>query len=184
MTDPSGPDNDAEGPFPIDPHDLLRHAAAITDTLPGRSATDYRRAVSAVYYALLHALTLRAVALIAPDDAPRQRYERTRRFTHQGLRTVALWVSGAGRPSPGWEAVVADLRNNQTPVMVAEALLFLREERTSADYDHLERFTQDRARQAIAIAARAVEALAAPAFATEGGGMALARLLADMPAAP
>ena len=44
MTDPSGPDNDAEGPFPIDPLDLLRHATAITDTLPGRSATGPARA--------------------------------------------------------------------------------------------------------------------------------------------
>ena len=158
MTDPSGPENDADGPFPIDPVDLLRHAGAIANILPERGDTDYRRAVSAAYYALYHALTLRAAAVRAPSG----RYAVVRRFRHRHLRSLARTAIRGG---------VGDAR----AAGIAWSIRFLQTERERADYDHLARFTQDRARRAIAIAARAVEAL-------EGGdGEALVRLLADAP---
>ena len=157
MTDPSGAENDAEGPFPIDPHDLLRHARAIANDLPGRGDTDYRRAVSAAYYALYHALTLRAATLAEPSA----RYDAVRRFRHWRLRDVAQAVIGGG----------GDARAQP----IARAVLFLRTERIHADYNHRERFTPPRARDAIDIANEAVEVLEG------GGGMALVRLLAAAP---
>ena len=159
MTDPSGPENDAEGPFPIDPRDLLRHARAIANTLPGRGDTDYRRAVSAAYYALYHALTLRAATLAEPSG----RYDAVRRFRHWRIRDGAQTVSGGGdaRAAP-----------------IAQAVLFLQSERVHADYNHQEQFAQQRAHDAINLAMRAVEAL------DGGGGEALVRLLAAMLDAP
>lgn len=159
MTEPSGPGNDAEGPFPIDPQDLLRHARAITNALPGRGDTDYRRAVSAAYYALYHALTLRAATLAEPSA----RYDAVRRFRHWRLRDVAQAVIGGG---------------DAQAQHIARAVLFLRTERIHADYNHRERFTPPRARDAIDIADEAVEALEG------GGGEALVRLLASLPDAP
>ena len=159
MPDPSGLENDAEGPFPIDPRDLLRHARAIANALPGRGDTDYRRAVSAAYYALYHALTLRAATLAEPSG----RYDAVRRFRHWRLRDGARTVSGGG-----------DAR--ATPI--ADAALFLQSERVHADYNHRERFTRQRAQDDIDTADRAVEALEG------GGGEALVRLLAAMLDAP
>ena len=159
MTDPSGPENDAGGPFPIDPRDLLRHARAIANTLPGRGDTDYRRAVSAAYYALYHALTLRAVTLAGPSG----RYDAVRRFRHWHIRDAAQAMIGGG-------AAQAE--------HIAHSALFLQGERIHADYNHRERFTPPRARRAVDFADESVELL------DGGGGEALVRLLADMPDAP
>ena len=156
MTDPSGAENDTEGPFPIDPHDLLRHAEDI-ESPPGRTGTDYRRAVSAAYYALYHALTLRAATLTEPSA----RYDAVRRFRHWRLRDAARTVIDGG--------------GDALSERIARALLFLQAERVHADYNHREQFTRRRARRAIAIAARAVEALEG------GGGETLVRPLAAMP---
>ena len=160
MTDPPGPENDADGPFPIDPQDLLRHAADIAKPLRGRTTTDYRRAVSAAYYALYHALTLRAAALGEPSG----RYDAVRRFRHWHVRDAAeAMIDGGG-----------DARAEH----IARSILFLQGERVHADYNHREQFTRQRARDAIDTADEAVEVVAG------GGGMALARMLAAMPDAP
>ena len=172
MTNPSGPDDDPDGPFPIDPRDLLRHAAAVADTLPGRTDTDYRRAVSAAYYALYHALTLQAAVLLATGGEPSGRYDAVRRFRHWHLRDVARAVIDGDAPGDGQvERIVRILR-------------FLRIEREHADYNRRERFTQRRAHDAITIATQAVEAVTAPAFAEGDGGQSLLRQLAAQPDAP
>ena len=172
MTNPSGPDDDPAGPFPIDPRDLLRHAAAVADTLPGRTDTDYRRAVSAAYYALYHALTLQAAALLATGGEPSGWYDAVRRFRHWHLRDVARAVIDGDAPGDGQvERIVRILR-------------FLRIEREHADYNHRERFTQRRAHDAIGAAIAAVEAVTAPAFAEGDGGQSLLRQFAAQPDAP
>ena len=158
MADPSGPDADIRGPFPIDPVDLLRHAGAVANILPERGDTDYRRAVSAAYYSLYHALTLRAATVRAPS----RRYAVVRRFRHRHLRGLA-------------RTVIDDDTGDARAAGIAWSIRFLQTERERADYDHLARFTQDRARRAIAIAARAVEAL------EDGSGETLVLLLADAP---
>ena len=172
MTNPSGLDDDPGGPFPIDPHDLLRHAAAITDTLPGRTDTDYRRAVSAAYYALYHALTLRAAVFLASGSEPSVRYDAVRRFRHWHLRDVARAVIDGGTSNDG------------EVERIVRVLGFLQIEREHADYNHRERFTQRRARDAIALAEGAVEAVTAPAFGASDGGQSLLRQLAARPDAP
>ena len=173
-----------EGPFPIDPRDLVRHARALVQSLPERSATDYRRAVSAAYYALFHALTLRTVEALAPDVAPRARYEQVREFGHPDLRRAALWASGAGVPSRSRAALVARARADGEVRRVAEAFLRLNAERADADYNHLAHFAEPRALRLIDTADEAVETVTAPAFAAADGGMAFLRLLAAMPDAP
>ena len=181
----SEPDGAPEGPFPIDPRDLVRYARALAQSLPERSATDYRRAVSAAYYALFHALTLRTVEALAPDVAPPTRYERVRAFGHPHLRRAALWASGSGVPSRSRAALAARASADAEARRVADAFLRLNAERADADYNHLARFTEPRALRLIDLADDAVETVAAPAFATEaGGGMAFLRLLASLPDAP
>ena len=69
MTDPSGPENDAEGPFPIDPRDLLRHARAIANALPGRG--DARAAPVA------------RAALFLQSERVHADYNHRERFTRQ-----------------------------------------------------------------------------------------------------
>lgn len=175
MTEPL---SEPEGPFPIDPAALLRHARRIIGDLPEPSETEYRRAVSAAYFALFHAVTLRAVEVLVPGDAIRQRHERVRAFAHADVRKVALWASGSGTPPPAAESRAALARDDGQSFLVAEALLRLNAERRLADYDHLAQFSESRANRAINAAAEAVAAVVAPGFGASGGGRAFLRMLA------
>ena len=160
MTDPSGPENDADGPFPIDPHDLLRHARAIANDLPGRGDTDYRRAVSAAFYALYHALTLAAMPHMTASDDPFEPYRRLRGIRHWHVRAAAN-EARAG--------------SDERARMVADAMLDLYFWRETADYSHLVRFRRADVETLIRQATRAVEAVMG------GDGTALARRLAALP---
>ncbi len=180
MTEPlSEPDE----PFPIDPAALLRHARRIISVLPEPAETEYRRAVSAAYFALFHAVTLRAVELLAPEDTTRQRYERVRGFGHSHLRGVALWTSGAGTPPRAAAAQAVIAHGDGQSLRVAAALLRLNAERRHADYDHLAQFSRSRANRAIAMADEAVAAVTGPAFGASDGGRACLRMLAAQPGA-
>ena len=175
MTEPRP---EPEGPFPIAPAALLRHARRIVGVLPEPEETEYRRAVSAAYFALFHAVTLRAVELLVPGDAIRQRYERVREFGHADVRKVALWASGAGPPPPAEESRAAIARDDGQSFQVAVALLRLNDERRHADYDHFAQFSRSRANRAIDIATEAVATVTAPAFGASDGGRAFLRMLA------
>lgn len=175
MTEPR---SEQEGPFPIEPDSLLRHARRIVGVLPEPEETEYRRAVSAAYFALFHAVTLRAVELLVPGDAIRQRYERVRDFEHSALRSVAQWASDAGTPSRSMASDAALARREARVRLVARALLRLNDERRHADYDHLAQFSRSRANRAIDIATEAVVAVTATAFGASDGGRAFLRMLA------
>lgn len=173
MTEPR---SEPEGPFPIEPAALLRHARRIVEVLPEPGETEYRRAVSAAYFALFHAITLRAVDV--PGDEIRQRYERVRQFGHADVRKVALWASGAGPPPPAEESRAAIARDDGQSFRVAGTLLRLNAERRRADYDHFAQFSRSRANRAINAAEEAVAIVTAPAFGASDGGRAFLRMLA------
>ena len=175
MTEPR---SEPEGPFPIEPEALLRHARRITGVLPEPGETEYRRAVSAAYFALFHAVTLRAVELLVPGDAIRQRYERVRDFEHSALRGVAQWASGTGTPPRSLETEAADARADRPVQAVARAITLLNLERADADYNHFARFTEPHATSLVDIAEEAVATVAAPAFGASEGGRAFLRMLA------
>ena len=166
-----------EGPSRIDPTDLLRHARDVAELLPNRSQTDYRRAVSAAYYALFHALTLHAATLLASTDDLDEQYRQARRFEHRDLRLAAIWATGAGAPPPTLAADVAGLRGDPSVRAIADSLLLLYVERVAADYNHFARFTRSRALGLIGVAGEAVASLAADPLGT--GIQAFLRLLAE-----
>ncbi len=161
------PDGEPEYLSPIDPYALLRHARRRINA-PDAEETDYRRAVSDAYYALYHAVTLLAAPVLSSTDDPLEPYRRIRRFRHWHLRDAA---------EEARESADGQVR------IVARAILRLHARRMAADYSHLARFTQVRARRLIGQAEAAVEAVTAPAF-TAGGGQSLLRQLAALPAAP
>ena len=163
MPDPSGPENDAEGPFPVDPRDLIRHARAIANDLPGRGDTDYRRAVSAAFYALYHALTLAAAPHMTVSADPLEPYQRIRGIRHRHVRAAAE---------------EARTGSDEQARMVARVTLRLYKWREDADYSHLVHFAPKDANDAVGIAMLAVEAVMG------GGGTALARRLAALTGAP
>ena len=165
MTEPEG---EPEEPLPLDPLDLLRHARSVALVLPERNSTDFRRAVSAAYYALYHAVTLQAAALVADGDTPAERHRLARRFRHRHLRAAASTLAGADAPvvrSRGMDFI--------------SAVQQLNAERERADYSHFERFTQERAVELIDIATDAVRTVTSPAFAGGDAGRAFLQLVAE-----
>lgn len=155
-----GPQRELEGVPAIDPTDLLRHARAIAGNLPDRTETDYRRAVSAAYYALFHAVTLQAarVEVESKSNRPERWDTLTRRFRHKDVRLVATWVAG-GTLAERYASRFAGLEFGKQVESIATAFLDLIREREEADYDHSSVFTQERAVEAIDTANEAVETI-------------------------
>lgn len=195
------PERELERPSPIRPRDLLRHArravarypalvfagdapsadeiSRVLGGLPQPSEGDYRRSVSAAYYALFHAVTIEAARFLVDRAGGFRRHRAARRFEHRDVRLVALWTSGAGSPPPQVASRVADLRQNEPVRRVAEDVGFLSNARRAADYDHFAHFTEARALGAIRVAARAVAAVEGRGFATTEGGRSFLDLVAD-----
>ena len=198
MTEPSP---DRPRPFPIRPGDLLQHArtaavhypplvysgdappaeeiARVLAGLPFPSEADFRRAVSAAYYALFHAVTLQAAAFLVPGDGFSERYRYARGFEHRDVRNVSLWVTDSGTPPERLAGMVELARSEPQVRVVATATRLLDNERRVADYDHFAEFTQNRALRAVNRADQAVELTERPAFAQGSGGRAFLRLLAE-----
>ena len=147
-----------DGPPAIDPTDLLRHARAVAGNLPDRTETDYRRAVSAAYYALFHAVTLQAARVEAgsKSNLPERWDTLTRRIRHKDVRLVATWVAG-GAPAERYASRFAELEFGKQVESIARAFLSLVREREEADYSHSSVFTQQRAVDAIDTASEALE---------------------------
>ena len=198
MTEPAGR---SERPSPIDPAALLQHAwlntldypplvpssdapsadeiARFLDMLPKRTEADYRRAASAAYYALYHAITLRAAVLLDSWGSSDDRYLLTRRFRHYHLRDVVMWVAGDDAPPVRWIVEVEYLRNDPAIRKLTDDLLFLWGERLDADYNHISGFSQGRTLEALDIATDAVRTVTSPAFAGGEAGRAFLQLVAD-----
>ena len=197
----SEPSRQSESLSPIRPRDLLRHAhrvvahhpvlafagdapateeiARVLAGFPAPSEADLRRGVSAAYYALFHAVTLRASAFLAPGRGLPQQYRNARRFEHRSVRLAALWVTESGTAPRSLASRIADARNGEAVRRVADAIRHLSYERRDADYNHFAQFTDSGALRAIDRADDAVGIVESPAFAQSEAGQAFLRVVAD-----
>lgn len=151
--------------------------------LPLPSEADHRRAVSAAYYAVFHAVTLEAARFLVGRAGGFRRHQAVRRFEHRDIRLVALWASGAGTPPPALASTVGALRRDEEVRSVAEDLGVLSDARRAADYDHFAQFTEARALRAIRVASRAVGTVEAGPFRASEGGRTFLQLVARQAAA-
>lgn len=103
-----------------------------------------RRAVSAGYYALFHAIALGvARQLLGTAAASNDEHHLARSIDHRALAEVCSWVtasSGAGKKHA--RAIVASLQQDAEVRRLADIVVRLQEERHSADYDHLATYTK------------------------------------------
>ncbi len=183
---------------PIDPRGLLNQATRLAskpafvfsgespaaetilrfyNALPEPRSEDFRRAVSASYYALFHALTLACAEQVVPGMPGRSRRQLTRAVSHRDVRTVAEWVGGA-KPPEFAEAAVAPLRSEETIRQICSAVQSLQDGRIEADYDHNVLFRQADAIRHINVAQEAVRLIRNPAFAASPSGRLFLGLIA------
>ena len=151
----------------------------LSDPLPQPSGIALRRAVSTAYFALFHAITLRAADLRASGGDSRERYALVRDFQHSDLHRVSLWIAGSGTPPSRWAPVVASVSSDGDVRTVAEALQLLREARMDADYNHEASFTQSRAMSLVGTASQAASIVGSDAFAVSDVGQRFLQVLAD-----
>ena len=151
----------------------------LSDPLPRPAGIALARAVSTAYFALFHAVTLRAADLLAPGGDPRLRYRRVRDFQHRKLHRVAMWLAGSGTPPNRWASTLVSLQDEEDVVAVADAVLVLREARMDADYNHDASFTQNRAIALVATASRAASTVGSDVFAASDAGQRFLQIVAD-----
>ena len=119
---------------PIDPAGLAAHAGGLVGAA---DATLLRRATSAAYYAVFHAIALGVARQLAPASSDEVRYRLARSVDHGRLAEVCGWVTGAGAGRREVRPVVETLRRNDTLVALARDVVRLQKARHDADYDHL-----------------------------------------------
>ena len=108
---------------------LIRHGLRLPDEI------SCRRAISATYYGLFHALCNESAALIAPSD-PVLRNQVRRSFNHRTMRNVCdSFVKAQGKSFPQPYDRLLPASPNAGLFLVAEAFTELQEARHTADYD-------------------------------------------------
>ena len=183
---------------PIDPRGLLNQARRLASkpafvfsgdsppaativrfysALPEPSSDDFRRAISASYYALFHALTLACAAQLAPGSPGPSSRQLTRAIGHRDVRALADWVSGS-KPPEFAEAAVVRLRTDDAVRQIAEAVQSLQDGRLEADYDHNVLFRQPDALRHIGVAREALNLVRRAAFAASPAGRLFLGLIA------
>ncbi len=183
---------------PIDPRGLLNQARKLAskpafvfsgdsppdativrfhNALPEPGSDDFRRAVSASYYALFHALTLACAAQVAPGSPGPPSRQLTRAIGHRDVRAVADWVSGS-KPPEFAEAAVVRLRTDDAARQISQAFQSLQDGRLEADYDHNVLFRQPDALRHIGVAREALDLVRRAAFATSPAGRLFLGLIA------
>lgn len=127
----------------MNPVELLSQAHELAQREPGRlTDADLRRAVSACYYALFHAISDDAAALVASSHASQLRSAVRRTITHQQVRRACDAVSAPPKP------IVNSWRNFLSHpveaylVTVGFEFAELQEARYLADYDSFAVFGQ------------------------------------------
>lgn len=141
------------------PIELLSHAEALLTREANRPTdADLRRAASACYYALFHAISDDAAAMVAPGGARQSlgvkqlRSAVRRTIAHTQVRAACIVLNT--RPPPidkTWRSFLSRPLDGRL-TEVAEVFVELQETRYSADYDSLASFTQ---KQLIALHVRA-----------------------------
>ena len=138
--------------------DLLQHAIRLlgNQDQPSDRELDLRRAVSAAYYALFHAIYGDAARLVAPHVSEKVQQRIQRWFEHAQIRILC------GRLiKPQLDQPLADLINPApSPDLrfIAKSFIKLQGVRHAADYDTSYSIDWDEARLTIEIAVRALGA--------------------------
>ena len=123
----------------MDAADLQQHARTLMIQAAGLPALAadvlLRRALSASYYAVFHALTSAGARIVAPNnDALRNQVARA--FNHGAMRKVCdAYVRSPGKPFPAPLAQLNPVRPDQRLTQVADAFGHLQDARHAADYD-------------------------------------------------
>ena len=94
---------------------------------------DFRRAVSAAYYAVFHLLTMTAAESWA---AGRERHRFARLFEHGKLRAASKGLPGKLKERLGDSASPDDQKTADTLGAIAKNFVALQQDRYSADYDN------------------------------------------------
>src|SRR5664280_178541 len=115
--------------------DFFRHAAklAVPREHSDTEQIDFRRAVSAAYYAVFHLLTMTAAESGAIG---RDRHRFARLFEHGRLRTASLALPGKLKERLGDTASPDDQKTADTLGAIAKDFVALQQDRNSADYDN------------------------------------------------
>lgn len=161
----------------IRPAWLLRQADELgyRQAGPGQPRnSNLRRAVSAAYYALFHAIGWAIANQLLPAGSLKEQAGLTRSVDHGALRKVCGWVAKAEAPPQHVADLVSVVRGDTVIVDLAEALLELREKRHAADYDHLADFSKEAVLNLVDSARSAVMSLEQ---AQAAGSATLARFL-------
>jgi len=115
--------------------DFFSHAVRLA--APGQPSDteqiDFRRAVSAAYYAVFHLLTMTAAESWAVG---RERHRFARLFEHGKLRAASLALPGKLKERLGANASPDDQKTADTHGAVAKNFVALQQDRNSADYDN------------------------------------------------
>ena len=123
----------------MDAADLHQHARTLMTQAAGLPASAaeilLRRALSASYYAVFHALTSAGARIAAPgDDVPRSQVARA--FNHDAMRKVCdACVRSPSKPFPVSMARLNLTAPDQHLIQVADAFGHLQDARYAADYD-------------------------------------------------
>lgn len=147
---------------PIRPEWLLRQADELAGSGRGQPRNaDLRRAASAAYYALFHAVSLEVARSVLHGAEDEETYEAARLVAHGAIRDVCGYVASGSTAPRRLGATVERLRDSVPVVTLATDFLALNEAREEADYDHLADFTRPRVRALIERASQAVALLTA-----------------------
>ena len=123
----------------MDAADLQQHARTLMTQAAGLPvlAADVllRRALSASYYAVFHALTSAGARMVAPNsDVLRNQVARA--FNHGAMRKVCdAYVRSPGKPFTAPLAQLNPSAPDQRLIQVADAFGHLQDARHAADYD-------------------------------------------------
>jgi hypothetical protein len=115
--------------------DYFSHAAGLVarGKSSGTEQIDFRRAVSAAYYAVFHLLTMTAAESWAVG---RERHRFARLFEHGKLRSASLALPGKLKERLGGNASADQQKIADTLGAIAKEFVALQQERNSADYDN------------------------------------------------
>ena len=137
----------------IDHDDYWGHSEILLRRLqPSCPEIDLRRAVSAAYYGLFHALSNESASLVTSDNAVLRNQVR-RSFNHRTMRSVCdTLVRGQSRAlPPPYDRLMPETIDPYL-FAVAEAFVELQEARHTADYDLQATFSRNEATRLTALA--------------------------------
>jgi hypothetical protein len=139
----------------IDPRTLLARARELS-TSP--YDTDLRRAASAAFHAVFHALVGHAVRHLMPNAHRADQLRLARSFDPGSVAEVCRWMTRVGAPgnASALGPLIRPLLDNRRLAEVAAGFLTLRQVRHHAEYDHLATFTRPGVAADVELASTAV----------------------------